>query len=104
MHILSFTFHSEEQSVENWKIYMEDYLIKSLENLENIKDFFLSKVENEMIHEGENFNLLLFFDSENSSKDFLEKDFTKLFGEIENEFENKVLIFRTELKKIKTSL
>ncbi len=97
MSILSLTFHSTESALIQWQDYMQNELPSLVENLMNVDQYILSEVESEMIREGSNTNLLLFFSTEKLRRDFLESELLNIEERITQIFGTEVIIFSTLL-------
>ncbi|MDO4763103.1 MAG: DUF4286 family protein [Flavobacteriaceae bacterium] len=102
MTLLSITFHTDEHRIEEWENFVENELIHEI-NKFNTK-YMLSEVDSEMLSEGKNTNLLLFFENQNEINDFIEKTFSKVSQKILEQFQESVLIFKTLLKNVKTNI
>ncbi len=102
MSILSLTFHCTENAFAQWQEYTENELLNLVENLLDVDQYIVSEVESEMIREGNNTNLLLFFSSETLRRDFLESELLNIEERITKIFGTEVMIFSTLLNpKIK---
>lgn len=102
MSILSLTFHCTENAIAQWQEYTENELLNLVENLLDVDQYIVSEVESEMIREGNNTNLLLFFSSETLRRDFLESELLNIEERITKIFGTEVMIFSTLLNpKIK---
>ena len=73
MAILSITFHIEETELLKWNKYLKSVLIYDLKNIN--KKYLLTEVESEMLSEGKNTNLLIFFSNQEDRFLFLEQIF-----------------------------
>lgn len=102
MSILSITFHAEQKKIEEWEQYLKNQLIPEIENLN--KKYILSEVETEMLSEGKNTNILIFFDSNDERISFLETIFPAISEKIITEFQEYILIFKTFLNTISTKI
>lgn len=98
MAILSITFHTEEQKLSEWYIYLKNELIPDIRTLN--QKYILSEVESEMLSEGKNTNLLFLFDNEVDRELFLEQKFPLLVEKTLKQFQESVLIFKTFLNRI----
>lgn len=101
MAILSITFHIEENTLPKWNEYMKNELKSDVEILN--KKTLLSEVETEMLSEGKNINLLIFFENEEERNHFTENTFFDWAEKIAIRFGEKVLIFKTLLNEIKNA-
>lgn len=97
MSILSITFHTTPQAFEKWNQYIENELQQTVENLIDVKKYILSEVETDMISEGKNTNLLLIFDNDEIRSQFIENKLISITENIEHQFGNEVMIFKTYL-------
>ncbi|WP_417428886.1 DUF4286 family protein [Halpernia sp.] len=104
MSILSITFHTPEHLLLEWEKFQENSLENLIENLIQVEQFILSEVESDMLHEGKNTNLLLFFDDENLREEFVESELLNLQHHIEKEFGEEVMVFKTYLNERKTRI
>lgn len=95
MAILSITFHIEEQKVAEWEQFLTNEILPEIKAWQ--RKFILSEVETEMLSEGKNTNLLLFFTTSEERIDFLEQTFPPLSQKIITKFQDKILIFKTFL-------
>ena len=93
MSILSITFHTTENQISNWELYIEIEFLKLIENLANIEKYILSEVDSEMISEGKNTNLLVFFGDTNLRNRFIENEMPDLERRIAKHFGSDVMIF-----------
>ena len=100
MSILSITFHTIENKIEEWDLYVESDLHQMVENLLDVEKYILSEVESDMITEGKNTNLLLIFDSTEKRSDFIEIEFKNITERIEAKFGQEVMIFETFLNPL----
>lgn len=97
MSILSLTFHCTENAFAQWQEYTENELVNLVENLLDVDQYIVSEVESEMIREGTNTNLLLFFSTETLRRDFLESELLNIEERITKIFGTEVMIFSTLL-------
>ena len=97
MSILSLTFHCTENAFAQWQEYTENELLNLVENLLDVDQYIVSEVESEMIREGNNTNLLLFFSTETRRRDFLESELLNIEERITKIFGTEVMIFSTLL-------
>lgn len=97
MSILSVTFHTVENQIENWNNYQNTELILLAENLYDVEKYILSEVETEMLTEGKNTNLLLVFENDEKRNEFLETEFLNISERIQGNFGENVMIFVTKL-------
>ena len=97
MSILSLTFHCTENAFAQWQEYTENELLNLVENLLDVDQYIVSEVESEMIREGNNTNLLLFFSTETLRRDFLESELLNIEERITKIFGTEVMIFSTLL-------
>lgn len=98
MAILSITFHTEEQKIVEWNIYLKNELIPDIKTLG--EKHIISEVESDMLSEGKNTNILLLFDNEVDRELFLEQKFPLIAEKTLKNFSDKVLIFNTFLNRI----
>lgn len=98
MAILSITFHIEETELLKWNEYLKSVLIYDLKNIN--KKYLLTEVESEMLSEGKNTNLLIFFSNQEDRILFLEQIFPHFSKKIITNFGDKILIFKTFLNSI----
>ena len=102
MSILSLTFHCTENAFAQWQEYTKNELLNLVENLLDVDQYIVSEVESEMIREGTNTSLLLFFSTETLRRDFLESELLNIEERITKIFGTEVMIFSTLLNpKIK---
>ena len=104
MSILSLTFHCPENHLDQWEKYVTETMSVIAENLMEVDAYVLSEVETEMINEGKNYNLLLFFENEELRDQFLEIEFLNIEERIEKEFGENIMIFKTFLHPKKTRM
>lgn len=97
MSLLSLTFHCTENHLENWEKYVNETLSLMTENLMEVDKYVISEVQSDMVNEGKNYNLLLFFDNEELREQFLENELLNIQERIEKEFGENVIIFQTFL-------
>lgn len=97
MNILSLTFHCTENAFAQWQEYTENELLNLVENLLDVDQYIVSEVESEMIREGNNTNLLLFFSTETLRRDFLESELLNIEERITKKFGTDVMVFSTLL-------
>ena len=96
MAILSITFHTEEHKINDWNSFLEEELLEIIKNFS--RKYIISEVESEMLSEGKNTNVLLFFDNQSDRIYFLENELphisNKIFEEIKefSKLNNKVEI------------
>lgn len=102
MAILSITFHIEEKHITEWNIYINENLVPHIQSLG--LSFILSNVDTEMLSEGQNSNLLLFFNNSNERENFIQNDFQKLCEPAKQEFQKDIIIFKTLLNSLAKSL
>lgn len=98
MAILSITFHIDDNKVEEWNNYLNNTLVTEIEKLNKL--FLLSEVDTEMLSEGKNINLLLFFDSPEDRELYLHNTFPSIAQDIISNFQESVLIFKTFLNSL----
>lgn len=99
MAILSITFHTVENTIKEWDNFVKNELIPNIQSFD--KKYILTEVETEMLSEGKNTNLLLFFENQRDRILFLEQTFPLIFHKILSHFQENVLIFKTFLNTIK---
>ncbi|SHJ93235.1 DUF4286 family protein [Epilithonimonas mollis] len=97
MSILSITFHTTENRIQDWDEYMENELHQMIENLIDVDKYVLSDVYSEMINEGKNTNLFLWFDSDRLRNEFMENEMLNIEEIILQKFGSEVMIFPTFL-------
>ena len=97
MSVLSITFHTTENTAAAWELYMKNDLYEMVENLMDAEKYILSDVHSDMINEGKNTNLLLFFADAEKREDFVEIELTNISERIHQKFHNEVMIFKTYL-------
>lgn len=98
MAILSVTFHIDDNKVEEWNNYLNNTLITEIQRLN--KKFLFSEVDTEMLSEGKNINLLLFFDNQEDRELFLNSTFPSIAQDVISNFQESVLIFKTFLNSL----
>lgn len=101
MKILSLTFHSIETILPHWKLFFSSELTHYIEGMKDIGRLIFSEVETEILNEGKNYNVLLFFENEISRNSFLTDEFPKLEDYIFKHFGNDVMVFKTYINPIK---
>lgn len=69
MAILSITFHTEEHKINDWNSFLEKELLEIIKNFS--RKYIISEVESEMLSEGKNTNVLLFFDNQYTFAEFI---------------------------------
>lgn len=104
MTTLSVTFHCTALELENWKNYLNAEFLELIDKLNHVENFIFSEVHTEMIQEGKNFNLFLFFNNEEVRDAFIENELKSITEKVENKFANEVMVFLTFLHPIKHSL
>ena len=97
MSILSITFHTTENRVSEWDTYMENELYQLVENLMDVEKYVLSEVFSEMINEGKNTNLFLWFGNDELRDQFMESEMLNIEERIAGKFGQDVMIFPTYL-------
>ncbi|MCG2792111.1 MAG: DUF4286 family protein [Weeksellaceae bacterium] len=97
MSILSITFHTVENKMDEWDIYLENDLHQMVDNLLDVQQYILSEVQSNMISEGKNTNLFLVFDDDEMRTQFMESEMLNLEERINRRFGDQVLIFATFL-------
>lgn len=97
MVILSITFHTAASHFQEWALFIEDELVEFLNPTNSSEKYLLSEVESEMLAEGKNTNLLLFFENEERKQQFLQTEFTMLENQVLSIFGDSVMIFKTHL-------
>ena len=95
MSILSITFHTIENRVEEWDQYLENDLVQMVENLMDVDKYILSEVDSSMIREGKNTNLFLMFDNDALREQFIINELQNISEHIVSKFGNEVMIFDT---------
>ena len=101
MSILSITFHTIENKIEEWDIYVESDLHQMVENLLDVEKYILSEVRSDMLGEGKNTNLLLIFDNDDMRDQFMESELVNLEERINTRFGEYVMVFPTFLDQKK---
>ena len=104
MSILSLTFHCPEAVIKNWEEYFNQQLPQSIQGLKSVHQHIFSEVYSEMLNEGKNYNLLLFFNTSTDRDDFLNAELLHLKNTIETIFSGEVMTFATLLNAISSSL
>lgn len=104
MSILSVTFHTVENQLENWNIFVQSELLQMIDKLQNVEKYILSEVETEMLTEGKNTNLLLVFENQQKREKFLETELLNISEIITQNFGENVMIFITKLNTKKSKL
>jgi len=97
MSILSITFHTIENKIEEWDIYVENDLHQMIENLLDVEQYILSEVQSDMVSEGKNTNLFLVFDNDEMRDQFMESEMLNLEERVNMRFGEQVMIFPTFL-------
>lgn len=103
MTVVSLTFNTQNYHHEEWENYLGKDLPEMIENLLDVDRYILADVESEMISEGRNTSLLLFFDDEEKRKDFLGIELKNISERIEDKFGDDVMIFQTLLNPRKSN-
>ena len=101
MSILSVTFHTVENQLENWNIFVQSELLQMIDKLQNVEKYILSEVETEMLTEGKNTNLLLVFENQQKREKFLVTELLNISEIITQNFGENVMIFITNLNPLK---
>ncbi|MBS1548903.1 MAG: DUF4286 family protein [Bacteroidetes bacterium] len=104
MTLLSLTFHCEADALSQWKMYLKNELSEMIGNLMDAEQFILSDIESDMIQEGKNYNLLLFFDNAIIRQQFIKSELVNLEERITAKFGTKVLLFCTSLNPMKVKI
>jgi hypothetical protein len=78
MSILSITFHTTENKIQEWDLYLENELHQMVENLMDVDRYILSEVYSEMLNEGKNTNLFLWFDNDELRNQFMESELVNI--------------------------
>jgi hypothetical protein len=86
MSILSITFHTTENKIQEWDLYLENELHQMVENLMDVDRYILSEVYSEMLNEGKNTNLFLWFDNDELRNQFMESELVNIEERIAQEF------------------
>lgn len=97
MSILSITFHTTENCIPEWDLYMENELHQMAENLMDVDRYIISDVETGMLNEGKNTNLFLVFASSELRQQFMESEMLNIEERIAGKFGQDVMIFPTFL-------
>ena len=100
MSLLSITFHCPEPLLGQWEKYLSEQLVSHIENYD-LDKYILSEVYTEMITEGKNYNLLIFFKNKSDRNTFINQKFRLLQDTIESVFGEDIMIFETHLNRIK---
>lgn len=100
MSLLSITFHCPEPLLGQWEKYLSEQLVSHIENYD-LDEYILSEVYTEMITEGKNYNLLIFFKSKSDRNAFINQKFRLLQDTIKSVFGEDIMIFETHLNRIK---
>lgn len=104
MSILSITFHTTENQLEAWNLYLANELYTMVENLMDVDQYILSEVDSDMLNEGKNTNLLLIFANDNLRREFMESEMLNIEERIAQKFGSEVMIFPTFLNPKKQRL
>lgn len=104
MSILSITFHTPQNLLNEWEQFQTNSLEKMVENFIQVEKYILSDVQSDMITEGKNTNLLLIFEDENFRNEFVESELENIKHHIKNQFGEDVMIFQTYLDQRKTRM
>lgn len=102
MAILSITFHIEENHINDWRNYLIEDFIPHIHTLG--QQFLLSDVDTEMLSEGKNTNLLLFFGNEEERETFINQSLPKTSQILMEKFGQNILIFKTLLNSLAKKL
>jgi hypothetical protein len=102
MSILSITFHTVEDRIEEWDLYVESELHQMVENLIDVEKYILSEVHSDMVNEGKNTNLFLLFDNDEIRNQFMESELINIEERILQKFGPEVMVFPTFLNPKKT--
>ncbi|GGG60419.1 DUF4286 family protein [Epilithonimonas arachidiradicis] len=97
MSILSITFHTTENKIQEWDHYLENELHQMVENLMDVEKYILSEVHSDMVNEGKNTNLFLWFDNDDLRSQFMESELVNIEERILQKFGPEVMIFPTFL-------
>ncbi len=97
MSILSVTFHSTADLQERWEKYLNEELKNMADNLLEAEKYVLSTVETDMVREGQNTNLLLFFPDDEKRAEFMQNELVNISALIAAAFGDQVMIFATLL-------
>lgn len=97
MSILSITFHTTENRIEEWDDYCVNELHTMIENLMDVDKYILSEVHSDMVNEGRNTNLLLVFANSDLRSDFLLSELPNIEERVMKNFGQEVMIFPTML-------
>jgi len=101
MSILSITFHTVEDRIKEWDLYVDNDLHQMVENLIDVEKYILSEVHSDMVNEGKNTNLFLLFDNAEIRDQFMESEMVNLAERINQRFGEEVMIFPTFLNSKK---
>lgn len=99
MSILSLTYHCTESFLDKWEVFFTEQFPQLIEKHINTEKYILSEVHTEMIQEGKNYNLLVFFHSQEKRQDFLDKEYSHIQSYIMQEFGQEVMDFVTLLNQ-----
>ena len=101
MSILSVTFHTVENQLENWNNFIQRDLVQMIDNLYDVEKYILSEVETKMLTEGKNTNLLLVFENQQKREEFVTTELLNISERIAQNFGENVMIFITNLNPLK---
>lgn len=104
MNPLSITFHCTDAQLKNWEEYINQFFLSMIDDLIDVKEYIFSEVNTDMLAEGKNFNLLLFFETKEMRKEFIKNELVTISQRIESKFANEVMIFPTFLHLIQYRL
>lgn len=100
MAILSVSFHATPEKIEDWKVYLQGSVMPWAKNFCGEKRVLLSEIETEVVAEGKNYNLLLFFDNATLRNHFFDEKIALLIKDITATFGNEVVVFPSKLNQI----
>lgn len=100
MSILSITFHAVTERITDWEQYLQHHLPIWLPKTPSLQQWYLSEIESEMIQEGKNYNLLLFFHNETERASYISNELPLLGVDIQKTFGTDVMVFESKLNPI----
>lgn len=98
MYLLSITFHVPYNLAESWGNFRKN-ILRTWIDLQEIP-YHLTEIESEMVTEGKNTNLILFFENSESRELFFEKKIIKIESTVEGQFSDQVMLFVSKLNPI----
>jgi Domain of unknown function (DUF4286) len=100
MQILSLGFHATNLALEKWENYLKLVFYKKIEENWALDKYILSLVSNDMIEEGRNYNLQIFFANDEASDAFTSRYLDVFQAEITGLFGQEVMLFVSKLHVI----